>query len=131
VPDVLCGVSARPYRKSLSNHIQQMGRVMRAAPGKEFGLWLDHSGNVLRFYGDTETIFQDGMSELDNGKLEERARKEPTEREREEIRCSCGMLLSPGQVKCPGCGHERKRRALVDQVPGELIEIDGKKLNRT
>src|SRR5690606_20073875 len=38
---------------------------------------------------------------------------------------------SPGQVKCPGCGHERKRRALVDQVPGELIEIDGKKLNRT
>lgn len=131
VPDVLCGVSARPYRKSLSNHIQQMGRVMRAAPGKEFGLWLDHSGNVLRFYGDTETIFQDGMSALDDGKLEAKARKEPSEREREEIRCSCGMLLSPGQVKCPGCGHERKRRALVDQVPGELIEIDGKKLNRT
>jgi superfamily II DNA or RNA helicase len=36
VPDVMIGVSARPFSKSFSQHVQQMGRVMRAAPGKEF-----------------------------------------------------------------------------------------------
>jgi hypothetical protein len=45
VPDVMIGVSARPYTKSLSAHIQQMGRVMRPSEGKTFALWLDHSGS--------------------------------------------------------------------------------------
>lgn len=130
VPDVMCGISARPYRKSLSSHIQQMGRVMRAAPGKEFGLWLDHSGNVMRFYADVEDVFQNGLSALDDGKLEEKARREPTEKEREEIRCSCGHLLFAQDKRCPGCGKERTRRTLVDQVPGQMVEIDGNKLNK-
>lgn len=42
VPDVRVGISARPFTKSLSSHIQQLGRVMRPSPGKEFALWLDH-----------------------------------------------------------------------------------------
>jgi len=45
VSDVMIGVSARPFSKSFSSHVQQMGRVMRAHEGKEFALWLDHSGN--------------------------------------------------------------------------------------
>jgi superfamily II DNA or RNA helicase len=45
VPDVMIGVSARPFSKSLSSHIQQMGRIMRRADNKEFAVWLDHSGN--------------------------------------------------------------------------------------
>lgn len=40
VSDVMIGVSARPFSKSLSSHIQQMGRVMRSHPDKEFGIWL-------------------------------------------------------------------------------------------
>jgi len=40
VPDVLIGVSARPFSKSLSSHIQQMGRVMRPYPDKKFAVWL-------------------------------------------------------------------------------------------
>ena len=130
VPDVLCGISARPYRKSLSSHIQQMGRVMRASPGKEFGLWLDHSGNVMRFYADTEQVFAEGMHTLDDGKLESKVRSEPTEKERNEIKCACGCVLNARDVKCPACGKERIRRTLVEQVAGELVEIDGNKLNR-
>lgn len=130
VPDVMVGISARPYRKSLSSHIQQMGRIMRASPGKEYGLWLDHSGNVLRFWDDTETIFQHGMTALDDGKLEAKTRKEPTEKEREEIRCSCGYVLQVTDHVCPGCGKERKRRTLIDHVPGQMSEIDGKAANR-
>jgi len=52
VPDVKIGVSARPFSKSLSSHIQQMGRVMRSHPDKEYGVWLCHSGNYLRFQED-------------------------------------------------------------------------------
>lgn len=130
VPDVLCGISARPYRKSLSSHIQQMGRVMRAAPGKEFGLWLDHSGNVLRFREDVEEIFQHGMNELDDGKLESKIRKEPTEKERNEIKCSCGYLMLPSDPACPGCGKVRQRRSMVEQVPGEMVELTGKLANK-
>ncbi len=121
--DVLCGVSARPYRKSLSSHIQQMGRVMRASPGKEFGLWLDHSGNVLRFWNDVEDIFESGVNELDDGKREEKARKEPTEKERAEIRCVCGMVLLPEQKACPACGKERIRASKVEQLPGSMVEL--------
>jgi superfamily II DNA or RNA helicase len=40
VPDVMIGVSARPFSKSLSSHVQQMGRVMRGNPDKEFAVWL-------------------------------------------------------------------------------------------
>jgi DNA repair protein RadD len=123
VPDVLCGISARPYRKSLSSHIQQMGRVMRKSPGKAFGLWLDHSGNALRFRDDVEEIFESGAEELDDGKREEKARKEPTEKEKADIRCACGMILAPEQTKCPACGKERLRRAMVDELPGTMVEL--------
>lgn len=40
LPDVMVGISARPFSKSLSSHVQQLGRVMRASAGKEFALWL-------------------------------------------------------------------------------------------
>ena len=36
VADVKIGVSARPFSKSLSSHIQQMGRVMRPHHSKDF-----------------------------------------------------------------------------------------------
>ena len=131
VPDVLCGISARPYRKSLSSHIQQMGRVMRAAPGKEHGLWLDHSGNIMRFWADTESVFENGIQALDMGQLDEKPRRELTKKERDQIACSCGCVVSPAATSCPSCGKERRVRSLVEHVPGQMVEIDGTKLNRT
>lgn len=64
VSDVMIGVSARPFSKSLSSHIQQMGRVMRTHEGKEFALWLDHSGNYIRFREDWDEIYEDGVRSL-------------------------------------------------------------------
>ena len=42
VPEVRIGISCKPYRKSLSGHMQEMGRVMRthAESGKDKALWL-------------------------------------------------------------------------------------------
>lgn len=126
VKDVLCGISARPYRKSLSAHIQQMGRVMRKAPGKTFGLWLDHSGNALRFMTDVADIFENGCGELDDGKREAAARKEPTKKEREEIRCSCGYVMQPWDRTCPGCGKARQVHSMIETLPGQMVALPSK-----
>jgi DNA repair protein RadD len=129
VPDVMIGVSARPFSKSLASHIQQMGRVMRKHPSKEFALWLDHSGNYLRFAEDWEDIYANGVSELDETK--ERARKEPTEKEKEAAKCPRCNAFWPGRADaCACCGFVRPQRSTVTERPGELAEYspDGKKL---
>lgn len=122
VPDVLIGVSARPFSKSLSSHIQQMGRVMRSHPGKEFALWLDHSGNYLRFRDDWDDVYENGVSELDDGK--EKAKKEPTEQEKKDAKCpKCSHFWPRMADTCPCCGHVRERRNVVSAVPGEMQEL--------
>lgn len=132
VTDVMVGVSARPYRKSLSGHIQQLGRVMRPHEGKTFGLWLDHSGNVLRFKDDTDDIFENGAGGLDDGQRDSKARSEPTEKVRETIRCGgCGFVLPVSAKVCPACGKERASRSLVETIPGVMIEIGGKRVAAT
>lgn len=127
--DAMVGISARPYRRSLSSHIQQLGRVMRPHPGKSFALWLDHSGNILRFKDDVDDIFENGVGELDDGHRDQKMRPEPTEKKREEIRCQgCGFVLPASAVVCPACGKERTRRSLVETVPGVMVEIGGKRV---
>jgi len=121
--DVMIGISARPFSKSLSSHIQQMGRVMRGHEGKEFALWLDHSGNYLRFREDWEDVYQNGVHELDDGK--EKTRKEPTKAEKEASKCPrCGALWTGGDT-CHRCGYVKEKRNQVSSVAGELEELSG------
>jgi len=122
VPDVMIGVSARPFSKSLSSHVQQLGRVMRSHPDKEFGLWLDHSGNYLRFNDDWEELYADGVKTLNNSG--EKAHKEPSERLKKESKCpKCSLLWPKGTDTCPSCGYVRQKRNEVDAVAGELHEL--------
>ena len=122
VPDVMVGVSARPFSKSLSSHIQQLGRVMRPYHSKEFALWLDHSGNYLRFRDDWEGVYADGVTTLD-GKVE-KAKKEPTERVKEASKCpKCGYLWPARSDTCPSCGFVRKKRNDIDAVDGVMVEL--------
>lgn len=126
VPDVMIGVSARPFSKSLSSHIQQMGRVMRAnmdnPEDKPFALWLDHSGNYLRFRGEWDDVFENGVEKLDDGK--EKAKKEPTEKEKEDAKCpKCKNLWPRGLDICGHCGHVRERRNTVSSVAGVMQEL--------
>ena len=125
VPDIMMGVSCRPYRKSLSGHIQQVGRVMRPYPGKDFAGWNDHSGNFLRFYEDTTEFFEHGLAGLKEDHLDSTARKEPEEEEKRQILCAkCKYVLSPSAEVCPNCGHPRpKRKNTVEHLPGEMREL--------
>jgi len=124
VPDVMIGVSARPFSKSLSSHVQQMGRVMRPYEGKESALWLCHSGNYLRFRNEWDELYEDGVTEL--SQEGEKAKKEPSEIEKKESKCpTCGFLWPKGTDTCPACGHVRLRRNQVAAVAGHLEELGG------
>jgi superfamily II DNA or RNA helicase len=122
VDDVMIGVSARPFSKSLSSHIQQMGRVMRTHPSKSFATWLCHSGNYLRFQEDWEEIYNNGVHELDDAR--EKTKKEKTDKEKEAAKCpKCGHLWAGGSDTCIHCGYTREKRSMVESVPGEMEEL--------
>lgn len=126
--DIMAGIDARPLRKSFSTFVQMLGRVMRIAPGaakERFGyaLWLDHSGNYLRFQHDLADLFENGVKELDDGKLDATARKKPDEKEKQELVCSCGAILPPAAKVCPACGKERVKRSMIETVAGKMVEI--------
>lgn len=124
VSDVMIGVSARPFSKSLSSHIQQMGRVMRGHEGKEFAVWLDHSGNYLRFREDWDQVFEEGVEVLDDGK--EKAKKEPSEKLKQESKCpQCSALWPAGSDTCYNCGHVKEKKNKVFSIDGEMIELSG------
>jgi superfamily II DNA or RNA helicase len=121
VTDVMIGVSARPFSKSFSSHVQQMGRVMRPHDGKEFGLWLDHSGNFLRFRKDWDKLYTVGVQTLDT--ISEKTQKEPTIKEKQEATCPrCKSLWTPVGNKCSECGYEKPLKQILT-IPGELQEL--------
>lgn len=122
VPDVMIGVSARPFTKSLSSHIQQMGRVMRGHPTKEYAVWLDHSGNYMRFREDWDDVFENGVHVLDDGK--EKAKTEPSDKEKTECKCPKCEAYFPVRIdSCLNCGYVRERKNKVTEIEGEMVEL--------
>jgi len=120
-----CGISCRPYRKSFSSHIQEMGRVMRIAPGKEYGLWLDHSGNCISFANDTAWLFEYGVDSLSDAAKRDSEVREPKEKVRKERFCAeCGLQMGVGEFTCSGCGWERPERGEIRTIQGELIDFE-------
>ena len=125
VVDVKIGISCRPYRKSFSSHIQEMGRTMRIAPGKDYGLWLDHSGNSIAFADDTAWLFEYGVESLSDAQKKDKEAREPDEKTRKQHFCGdCGMQMAPLTETCPSCGWERPQRGGMQIVEGELIDFD-------
>ena len=122
VPDVMIGISARPFTKSFSSHVQQMGRVMRPYPGKEFGIWLDHSGNYLRFQEDWDAVHSSGVDSLSTEG--EKAKKEPTAKQKKDCVCPKCQALMYSNI-C-ACGYIRPPKSEVLTVPGEMVELNGK-----
>src|SRR5699024_458094 len=117
VPDVLCGISCRPYTKSFSSHIQELGRVMRRAPGKDVGLWLDHSGNCISFAEDTAWLYEYGVDTLSSAQAKDSEAREPKEQVRKSRFCgACGMQMEPRTEACESCGWERPKRGEIQTV---------------
>lgn len=127
--DVMIGISARPFTKSFSSHVQQLGRVMRPHSDKSAAIWLDHSGNYLRFRDQWEALYSSGVDELDEGS--EKQKPEPTEKEKERAKCpKCGALWPGNSDVCAHCGMVRVRRNDVVSVAGEMLELTGQSVKK-
>lgn len=116
-PGASCLIMARPT-KSLMVYIQQAGRVLRIADGKQDALILDHAGNTARHGFVTDDL----PTELDDGKKRDakaRERKEPLPSS-----CPSCKFMRPARVhKCPNCGFAPERQSNVEHKDGELIEV--------
>lgn len=122
VTDVCVGVSARPFSKSFSAHVQQLGRIMRPHSDKDQAIWLDHSGNFLRFRDQWDELCAAGVSHLDDGA--EKTKPEPTDKEKEAAKCpKCGGLWNQSSDVCSHCGFVRARKNDVVSVAGEMTEL--------
>ncbi|WP_114971129.1 helicase-related protein, partial [Rhodoferax ferrireducens] len=123
VADVEVLILARPLRSSLAVHIQMLGRVMRTFEGKFEAIVLDHSGNVARFWKACNELFENGVSELDDGKKKEKKKEAAADKEKEMVKCPHCRAMHMPRPSCPSCGHEYPRKAAIEHVPGTLKEL--------
>lgn len=120
VPQVGAIVLARPT-KSLSLYIQQVGRGLRTAEGKDNCVILDHAGNCSRF-GLPDSDFSRPLCEKKKGVSgSDQAKPEPKPKE-----CpACTFMKAPGVHECPNCGFKPERRTDVGQNDTKLVRLRG------
>lgn len=123
IPAAGCAILLRPTQ-SLGLYLQQVGRVLRPAPGKTHAVVLDHVGNVHR-HG-----WPDDPREWS---LDDRLKRTgpagpaaPTVRT-----CEVCFAAFPPQPVCPCCGTLAKLSAReIQQRDGELQELARKAVTR-
>ena len=110
VPAIEAAILLRPT-KSLSLHLQQVGRALRPAPGKAEAIILDHAGNSL-----THGLPDDEREWCldDREKRKRAAASEVPIRQCKE----CFFVFRP-RPACPQCGH------VVPAVTREIEQVDG------
>lgn len=116
LPELDCSILLRPT-KSLGVYLQQVGRCLRAAPGKDHALILDHAGNMA-VHG-----LPDDEREWTLEGRKKRPRGTPTVMVRE---CpTCYAVHAMARQTCPECGcrYEVTGRE-IEHVDGQLEEID-------
>ncbi len=123
-PYVSCAILARPTKSEML-HVQQIGRVLRPAPGKDAGaLLLDHAGNCERL-GFPDAIHHDRLDMRrpgDRGSIN--PEDDDTQPAKKPRKCgTCNGLIPPGAKQCPHCGASCARPSGVETADGELVEF--------
>lgn len=116
IPGIHGAILLRPTQ-SLGLYLQQVGRALRPAPGKDRAIIMDHAGNVGRH----------GLPDQDREwSLEARARKKKDQVEapvRQCERCFAAYLASIRA--CPECGWVPAPNVReIESRDGELTEVD-------
>ena len=122
VPVVTAAILLRPT-KSLGLHLQQIGRVLRPAPGKERAIVIDHVGNVAHCKANRWSLIH-GKAEDD--RVWSLDGREKEKGETPVRRCEACFAIIPAAAEvCPECGHEREQgvRGEVKQLDGDLEEL--------
>jgi superfamily II DNA or RNA helicase len=116
IPGVECCMDLRPT-ESLTLFLQFIGRMLRPAPGKACGVYLDHVGNVAR-HGLPDEVRE---WSLDGRKRAKKPAAVYT------CKHCYGTFGAPFRY-CPNCGEavsvNLSARAAPEQVDGELRELN-------
>lgn len=119
IPAVTCGILLRPT-KSTGLYIQQVGRVLRPAPGKTNAIILDHAGNVFA-HGLPDEPREWSLEGIVKKKKKKGDKEDPKVKQCDK----CYAIHEPAPA-CPVCGHtyeKAKRSNTPNQVEGDLEEI--------
>lgn len=115
-PNASCLILARPT-KSLTLHLQQLGRGLRPFEGKERCVVIDHSDNIERH----------GLpAEVDIGTLDTHTRTWGIRTPRVPLPrpCSaCAFLKPPKLHKCPRCGFAPQRQCTVVTMEADIVPL--------
>ena len=115
VPAIEAAILLRPT-KSLSLHLQQVGRALRPCAGKTEAIVLDHAGNSLTHgLPDDERVWSlDDREKRRRGEVAKVAVKSCTE---------CFYVYRPA-ASCPQCGHTPPVQVReIEVVEGTLTEF--------
>lgn len=122
VPACEVVIMARPTA-SLVKYLQMFGRALRTAPGKLYGLIIDHVGNWKRHGPPDKQHFWT----LDRRDKRGKATADP-ELIPESACTSCSRSFPRISRECPWCGADRPLPAPADRTPemvdGDLILLD-------
>lgn len=115
VPAIEAAILLRPT-KSLSLHLQQVGRALRPCAGKDEAIILDHAGNSL-LHG-----LPDDVREWSLDDREKKKRAAPLETPVKQC-AECFFVHRPAR-QCPNCGHVPEVKAReIEVVEGTLTEV--------
>ena len=124
IPVVAAAILLRPTQ-STGLFLQQVGRALRPAPGKDRAIILDHVGNCMR-----HGMPQDDREWSLDGDLAAKRAKNDNEVPPVKQCEKCYAVFKPQPI-CPVCGHvhEIKGRE-IKETDGELQEIDAATMQR-
>lgn len=115
VPAASCAILLRPTQ-SLGLYLQQVGRVLRTAPGKDAAIVLDHVGNAMRhgFPDDARDWSLDDRMRRSKGTPAPSVRTCP----------ECFAAFKPAPI-CPLCGAQCVpiKSRVIRELAGELQEL--------
>lgn len=118
--DIRCIVLARPTKSEML-FVQQIGRGLRPAEGKDHCLVLDHSDSHLRL-GMVTDIHHDQLFGGGGASAVAPIERQPS-KPLECPKCSC--LMPAGSRECASCGFAFPRRpSTVVEQAGELVELE-------
>lgn len=118
LPIVSVGILLRPTQ-SLGLHLQQIGRVLRPAPGKDKAIILDHAGNLAR-HGLAEDIRDWSLDGAEKRKKSAKAEDKVKTRQ-----CPECFACHPWASICPECQYEYVADGRqIEVVNGDLVAID-------
>lgn len=118
-PSASCLILARPT-KSLSLHIQQIGRILRPHEDKDEATIIDHGGNIERLGFPDDTL----PDQLDDGKKSVSATdKRQTEESLPKPCPKCHHLRDAGIHECPACGFKPEVQSKVINTSDTLTAL--------